>query len=170
MNDRDEQPQWLQQALQQLPKEQSPARDLWPDIEQRMSTPQRRFPYAVAASVLIAGASLLFSYQLYQQQQDTALRLAQAEQVLKQIDSPYRYARVSYQDSWPELREQLSADTAQVIEENLQLIHEARAKIEAAIQKEPNNMALQSLLHQSLDQELSVYRKANQVAQQRSLI
>ena len=174
----DAQPEWLQQALRELPKDMAPERDLWPTIsaqieaqsENGVQQPRRRFPYAIAASVLITGAALLFSYQNYQQRLATEARLADAEQVLQQVESPYQYARVSYREQWPELKQYLSPETAEVIEKNLQTIRAAQAEIEQALKKEPNSIELQQLLHQSLNQELSVYRKAEKAARHSPLI
>jgi hypothetical protein len=165
----EEKPQWLAERWPEL-RSPEPARDLWPDIarvlssQEREVSERRRPRAALAAGLLLVALSASLAWQNLQQQRSYAqLRIdaqQQVEQRLRQIEAPYRYARVSYQSAWPELRAALPADTAQVIEANLRVIEQARADIERALNAEPDDPHLQALLHQVLEQELGLYKTA----------
>lgn len=154
-------PAWLQNQLNTLPRELAPERDLWPEIAQHISTParQRWLPTAVAASVLVSAMSAVFTWQLYQQRAADAA-LANSQQLLQQIESPYQLARTSYAEQWPALKTNLDPETAATVERNLQIIRTAHEQLAKALNKQPNDPALQQLLRQTLAKEIEVYQVA----------
>ncbi|NQD36665.1 hypothetical protein HPT27_06480 [Permianibacter sp. IMCC34836] len=154
-------PEWLQAELKQLPSELAPERDLWPEIAQQISKParQRWLPAAVAASVLVSAMSAVFTWQLYQQRSDDAA-LASSQQLLQQIESPYQLARTSYAEQWPTLKTNLDPETAATVERNLQIIRTAHEQLAKALNKQPDDPALQQLLRQTLAKEIEVYQLA----------
>ena len=163
-------PAWLQAHLQQLTREMEPDRDLWPKAElgvvQSTMARKKAFmqtPYALAASLVIALASLTFGWQSYQKQLAAEQRMAEAQQLINQIEAPYQYARVSYQEHWSSIREGLSPEAVEVIEKNLATVHAAQQQIIEAIKKDPANPSLQHLMYQTLNQEMSLYKKAEKI-------
>ena len=156
-----EQPEWLRKQLDTLSPELSPARDLWPDIAQQINRQpkQRWLPMAVAASVLVSAMSGIFTWQMYQQRQSEQA-IANAERLLQQIESPYSQARVSYAEQWPTMRANLDPETAAIVERNLQIIGEAHKELVKALQKQPDDPALQQLMRQTLAKEIEVYQVA----------
>ena len=165
----DHAPAWLQAHLQQLPREMEPKRDLWPAVERGVAqtlSPKKRFnqtPYALAASLVIALASLTYGWQSYQKQLAAEQRMAEAQQLIEQIEAPYQYARVSYQEHWSSIRQGLAPETVEVIEKNLAAVQAAQLQIIKAIKKDPGNSSLQHLMYQTLNQEMSLYKKAEKI-------
>ena len=164
MSSKEEQPEWLQQALKQLPREMTPAQDMWPDIAQKLNPPRRQWmPVALAASVILSVVSALGSWQVYQQRQD-ATALATLQNIrLQQIESPYEFARASYRAQWPQLKTKMDAGTAQVVEQNLAIIKQARDNIAKALQTRPDDPVLQQLMRQTLSQEIGVYEQLQKI-------
>lgn len=156
-----EKPEWLQNQLNTLSPEMTPARDLWPEIAKQLDKQpkQRWVPMAVAASVLVSAMSAVFTWQLYQQRESDAA-VANAQLLLQQIESPYQQARVSYAEQWPNLRTSLDPETADTVERNLEIIQAAHQELAKALKKQPNDPALQQLLRQTLAKEIEVYQLA----------
>ncbi len=156
-----DQPEWLRQQLDTLQPELQPSRDLWPEIAQQINRQpkQRWVPAAVAASVLVSAVSGIFTWQVYQQRQSD-MAVANAERLLQQIESPYSQARVSYAEQWPSMRANLDPETAEIVERNLEIIGKAHQELAKALQKQPDDPALQQLMRQTLAKEIEVYQVA----------
>ena len=155
-------PDWLRTHLQALPGEIPPARDLWPEIAQRLDRPGhfRWMPVAVAASVLISVTATWFTWQVFEQQRRDAAALLTAQRLLQEIRQPYLPVRAEYEAQWPMLRAQLDPDTATVVERNLEIIHKANAELAKALERQPDSPVLRQLLRQTMTQEVNVYRRA----------
>lgn len=162
------QPQWLQHALRDLPQELNPEHDLWPGIATQLkSAPQRRWvPLAIAASLLVSVLSVGSSFYLYQRQQ--TLQNDMALLTLQKLESPYQFARASYAQSWPQIKQNLDPETAQVVEKNLRVIAKARDELAKALNKNPDDQVVQNLLRQTLLQEIDTYAQIQKLAQKKS--
>lgn len=164
-------PEWLQSALRDLPQEMNPDRDLWPAISQQIDRTQqinqvprqRWIPVAIAASVVVSLLSVGVSVQLYQQQQ--ALRNDMAQLMMEKIESPYQFARASYEQQWPSIKKKLSPETALIVEQNLRVIADARDKLAQALHKNPDDQVVQSLLRKTLSQEIDTYAQVQKISQ-----
>jgi type VI protein secretion system component VasK len=156
-------PEWLRSRLSGLPREIFPARDLWPDIARRLDG-RKTFhwmPLAAAASVAISVAAVWITWQTAMEQRRNAAFLLEARQTLQQIQQPYLPVRAAYAAQWPALREQLDPETAAVVERNLEIIRNANAELSRALQRNPDSPVLQQLLHQTLAQEVALYRRVD---------
>jgi hypothetical protein len=161
----DGQPEWLQNALRDLPQEMQPSRDLWPEIAQQINrAPRQRWvPMALAASVVVSLLSVGASFYLYQQQQ--VMQTDMASLTLQKLESPYQMALARYETQWPSVKQKLDPETAAVVERNLRIIATARDELAKALHKDPNDQVVQELLRKTFSQEIDTYEQVQKLAQ-----
>ncbi|WP_444997878.1 hypothetical protein [Aliikangiella sp. IMCC44359] len=167
----------LAAALAALPKEASPSRDLWPEIEAELTAPvtpvtkaykSRWIPIAMAASLLISFAALWMSWsyfedakQLYatnhQLKADSKERNIQAQ--IKSMEHEYSLAKSA-------LLAQIGMNSAHTernlladVKSNLIIIEQATQALKSAIMQQPEDPALIKLLNATYQQELVVLTK-----------
>lgn len=149
----------LRRDISALPRELEPGRDLWPGIESRLEPRGRRawVSAAVAASLVLSSLSVLFTWNLYQQQQ-AQTQMLQAQ--LQALESPYLPVRASYDREWATLRTRLDPATATTIERNVAIIRQANAELMKALNENPRDESLRKLLMKTLATEADVYQQA----------
>jgi hypothetical protein len=161
----------LDYAARQLTKELAPERDLWPGIEQAIRVPSRRsMPWLAqaAAVVLLVGASSAVTYVVVKDDANPVNGVS-SELVFEQAAFGGNYhLGPGFQDARNSLRAQLDVELARLspearqdIQANLDVIHNAIVEINAALEKEPDNVLLQSKLLSAYREELSLLRRVS---------
>ena len=156
-----------------------PERDLWPEIEQAITTPVRRQPSVwnsvwaqAAAVVLLVGGSSGVTYVAMKDGGDPTLPLIESQ--------PLEFAPVSgsfgsqytlgpdYQDARRLLAtrvedelENLAPETRAEVVANLEAIRKAIEDINLALAEEPDSILLQQLLLSTYREELSLMNKVD---------
>ena len=167
----------LLQDAQRLCKEIPPERDLWPGIEAVIGTPARpRWTRALtqaAAVVLLVGASASVTYMVTKPDESapTVLPVVTEFNIQQAAFGPefelsvgYKLARGKLQSQLDVKLEQLSPDARAAVEQNLEVIRDAIAEINAALELEPDNALLQELLMNTYREELAVMQQVDGLA------
>jgi len=162
----------LMESAGQLSTEISPGRDLWPGIAEAIAAPAPRrwtpmFAQA-AAVVLLVGASSAVTYMTMKDTISPTV-IASPDMIFEQASFGNRYyLGPGFQDARNTLvadleveLERLSPDTRKDIATNLTLIHNAIAEINAALEKEPENILLQERLLNTYREELGLLRRVS---------
>ncbi len=159
-----------------LAQEIAPERDLWPEIEAAISRPARRWtPYfaqAAAVLLLIAGSSFV-TYTFMGKETVVVERPVDGGLVLEEasfggqyeLADGYKLARTKLETQMQHEVEKLSPETRAGVEQNLAVIRDAIAEINAALEQEPGNALLQDLLMKTYREELAVMRKVGGLTQ-----
>ena len=158
----------------------APQRDLWPDIEAAINAadaPQVRgfMPYlAQAAAILpLVGASSGITYLAMKPGTDISPGAKNGALTVEpaswgggyEMSNDYTLARESLKAQLAVELERLSPEARADVVHNLKVIRNAIAEINAALQREPENVFLQDLLLDSYREELTVMRKINGLTQ-----
>jgi len=93
------------------------------------------------------------------------MRNDMAALTLQKLESPYQFARVSYQKQWPLIKQKLDPETADVVERNLRIIATARDELAKALNKNPDDKVVQELLRKTLSQEIDTYEQVQKLTQ-----
>jgi len=155
----------------------APERDLWPDIDAAITKPRRsRTPFfaQAAAVLLLVGGSSFVTYTvmdgdrvIVERPVATNLEVEQAAYADPfELSSGYRMARTSLQAHMDQELARLSPESRAGVEQNLAVIREAIAQINAALEREPGNALLQELLLKTYREELEVMRKVGGLTQE----
>ena len=172
----------IQALAAKLPQQVKPQRDLWPDIEQAIQTPQRSrwntvWAQAAAVVLLVAGSSGL----TYLTMQDgtpvetTAQPVVQTAVDVERLFQPvsgefgvgyslgadYIEAHRALERSVLTKLDTLPPETAGDVIKNLNTIRSAINDINEALAQEPDNALLQELLLNTYHEEMSLMRKVN---------
>ena len=165
----------LMKAAGQLSTEISPERDLWPGIARAIEAPapNRWSPMfaQAAAVVLLVGASSGVTYMTMKDRVSPTV-IASPDMVFEQASFGNRYyLGPGFQDARNTLvadleveLERLSPRTRDDIATNLGLIHSAINEINAALEKEPENILLQERLLNTYREELALLRRVSSLA------
>jgi hypothetical protein len=158
VNDR-EWPDGLADALQTLPRELEPGRDLWPGIEARLERRAARpwVPLALAASLVLSGSAAWLAWQAHR---TAAQHAALVPALLAELVAPYDEARNHYAASWAGARPGLDPEVAATIERNLEIVRAANGELLDAVQAAPDDAALRALLRATLAAEIELYQRA----------
>tara|TARA_R110002096_G_scaffold218467_1_gene406583 strand:+ start:94 stop:645 length:552 start_codon:yes stop_codon:yes gene_type:complete len=155
----------------------APERDLWSGIEAAIETPspRRQFSYfAQAATVLLlVGISSLITWSLTRTDPVVIEVPANNGLVLQtasfganyELGDGFKLARTSLRSQLDDELAKLSPESRAGVEENLQVIRNAIAEINAALEAEPGNVLLQQLLVKTYREELAVMRKVGGLTQ-----
>lgn len=161
-----------------LPESVAPNRDLWPGIEQAItsSAPAQRASgqsmwVQAAAVLLLVGASLALTYSVVTTGGSTttpggpAMTQLVFEPVSGSFGSQYNLGP-DYQDARRDLAARLDAELEQMdpetrtnVEINMQTIQDAIADINRALANAPENVLLQEMLLDTYRDELSLMRR-----------
>ncbi len=161
----------LDRTARRLAKEMTPGRDLWPGIEQAIRVPaRRRMPWLAQAAgiLLLVGASSAVTYVAVKGDANPAISVA-PELIFEKAAFGRNYnLGPGFQDARRSLRAQLDAELARLspaaqadIQANLDVIHNAIVEINGALEKEPDNVLLQSKLLGAYREELTLLRRVS---------
>jgi len=165
-----------------LDKDIRPQRDLWPGIEQAITTPARGRPFgwnlmlaqAAAVILLIGGSSGLTYFVMSDDEATLAPPLytgqLEFEPVSGSFGSTYNLgpgfmdARNNIAAQLDSELDRLAPETRAEVVENLAAIHRAIADINKALDKEPDNPFLQKLLLSAYQDELAAMQRVDGMA------
>ena len=138
----------LRTALKALPRRQEPSRDLWPGIASRLETSAHRkrgrpwFP-RLAAAVLLIGIG--WGLALWTRPAtDSTVLVQRGEQA--DLEAQYKRARHDFLTGGLDLPEDLSPLTLKIVERNLRIIDEAIDELRKALEDEPGNPQLETMI------------------------
>lgn len=152
----------LAREIRDLEREMMPTRDLWPGIERNISEVSQRkkaewlndwMPYGVAASLVIAVASLLINLAATPQQ---ILGFTHAELAIMNVEAEYVKVRNPLVDKFIEMNKQLAPETLDDLYRNIEIMEKARRDIEAHIRENPDNQRLVEMLVRVHQQEIDL--------------
>jgi anti-sigma factor RsiW len=146
-----------------LPRERTPAKDLWPGIVPRLATAPRvrRFGWAspvalaAAAAVLLAVSAALLtrsgrtpSVPAGADNRASVHRasVTTSQDGLRAAEREYARATAELMQALDRQRTRLTPETVRAIEENLRTIDEALAQVRAALEQDPTDPRLAHLL------------------------
>lgn len=154
----------LHQRVSALPRELHPTRDLWPGIEQRLRTSERRWR-ALAATVLIGLATAVLAWRLAgdpaHRRAVPILALGAPPPVARPESAKgqsFAAASALMQRSYRERLALLAPATRRRVEADLAMIQAARGDLEAALADDPASPVLLQLQRSTLLQEIALYR------------
>jgi hypothetical protein len=179
----------LDEALARLPRELSPARDLWPTIAHAMNEgaarerrePGRanglrwpRWPAALAASLALLSLVAALSWSVLRLQARTTM-LAQngtaagAQQTMVSFESPrdaaFLAARAALESTYAQRLALLAPATRARVQSDLETIRKANADIRDALKHDPASPLLQQLLRSTWQQEIELYTGVSQATE-----
>lgn len=145
-----------------LPRSLSPDRDLWAGIEARLR-PRRGGRVALPVWALIAAAILLvagtsaITRRLGSGSEAVALLPASF------VDAENRYLAAASElaAAYAAVRDRLPPETRQVVERNLATIERALAETRLALERDPANQSLESLVLSTYRQKLAFLERAS---------
>lgn len=157
----------------------TPERDLWPGIEASIADAgqsRRTFtPYfaQAAAVVLLIGASSGITYLAMKPAPNVSpvattngLQFESASWGGEvELSQDFKLARSDLRAGLDRRLEQLSPEARADVEHNLQVIRNAIAEINAALEQEPDNVLLQEMLLSTYREELAVMQKVGGLTQ-----
>lgn len=167
MND-DTRDDTLRKAIDSLPREAQPVRDLWPGIAERIGPPRRRikpWPMAAAVAGFIAigaiAATITLSLHPREVQGPAATQTPTQPAPLHgpRMESP----RARVLAATVRRNTRLAPKTRAVLLKNLAIIEGSIANIQRALSENPGNAGLQPLLYQLYRDEAALLAAAQRV-------
>ncbi len=156
----------LQKAVDRLPRDVAPDRDLWPGIAGRIGRKQRHRPlwaYGLAASLFVAvGAGSVWFGVARHTPEAAAPQLAAAPSP----EAAYFAQRAAFAENTVESAPNLNPATRAVILKNLQVIEGSMQQIEQALEQDPNNPRLRALLYDLYQNEARLLAATQQIQAQ----
>ncbi|MCH1921555.1 hypothetical protein L9G15_19205 [Shewanella sp. A3A] len=149
----------LEQLLEHAPKAIAPERDLWPQIEQRLTAASKPRPMRqmLAASVLVVVGAL--SYALWQPQQrpnpELLAMLAELQQQHQQ-----QMAQLEQKSQWVQWQ---PASLTTPINQGVSELQQASDKIYHALQQDPQNQQLWQLWLWSQKRQIELLTQGQQL-------
>lgn len=167
----------IDEALDLLPRDIEPSRDLWPAIEARLEPRVvrggRRWPWLAAAGVLLVVGSSLLTANLVRREaavtaqapieQPDAAAMRTAFGPGQTLGPGYDAIRQQLADSLAARIDRLPPAARAKLEANLAELHRATAEINAALELSPGDPLLEELLINSYQDELAVLASVNQL-------
>jgi hypothetical protein len=143
----------LDALLAQLGHDIAPAKDLWPGIAAQASVQQYRQhrPWRLVAG--IAATTLIATFALHVRQGPAPMVAGPALE-----DASYLRARAQLEQSYRAKLDQLAPGTRRQVEQDLDLIRNARADIRRALASDPGSPLLNELMTTTWQQEIDLYR------------
>ena len=163
----------LRKTVDALPREIAPGRDLWPGISARIARqalplPRRSpWPYALAASLFVAvfAGGLWFSLDRHAPGATTpAPQLAAASP-----DAQYFARRAAFAENTVQNAPDLTPATRAVILKNLRIIEGSMQQIQGALEKDPSNPRLRTLLYDLYQNEARLLAATQQIQAQTTM-
>jgi hypothetical protein len=174
----------VDEALARLPRELTPARDLWPAVAQATGPGAARegpepglgrwprWPVALAASLALVSLVAALSWSVLRQQPATAL-LAQdsaastpAKRTMVSFEAPqnaaFLSARAALENTYRERIAMLAPATRARVQADLETIRNANADIRDALSRDPASPLLLQLLRSTWQQEIDLYTDVSQ--------
>ena len=161
-----------------LRTEISPERDLWPDIEASITTPEKKawspmFAQAAAVVILVAGSSGLTYMAVKDDGAAENITVAPQELFHQQtafgdsysLGPSFTDARGGLASKLETQLQKLSPEERNEVEENLGMIRGAIDEINAELAKDPDNARLQALLLKAYREELTIMRRVGSLTQ-----
>jgi hypothetical protein len=174
----------VDEALARLPRELSPARDLWPAIAQSMheaaAKPQRepglarwpQWPVALAASLGLVSLVAALSWSVLRQQTMTLAQgsaAAPSKQTMVSFEAPrdaaFVSARAALESTYEQRLALLAPATRTRVRSDLETIRRANADIRDALNRDPASPLLQQLLRSTWQQEIELYTDVSQATE-----
>jgi hypothetical protein len=169
----------LIEALRDVPREQEPARDLWPDVARRIAARRSRmwiFRGAGASlGLALAASAVLYATRPRPAPHDasivppapvSALASAasppapEAEPSLVPGEAEYRDAARLLLADYQRQRSAISPATVRILDENLSLVDAAIDACRSALRTDPNDADLRASLDLAYEQKLELLRAA----------
>ncbi|MEM7765569.1 MAG: hypothetical protein AAF290_16000 [Pseudomonadota bacterium] len=152
------------QQAKALPREIAPERDLWPAIAAEIETPERSSFWQLRLAASVFAATVLIGLMLGSPEEgkDTGKAAATLPSLNAQLVRHMPFDDnflLNYREAIAELDEQLDAlppGTREVIAGNLEIVRESIEEINAAIDRDPNNVQLRQLLQLAYRQEMAI--------------
>lgn len=158
----------LWEAVNRLQREIAPGRDLWPGIaariERKYRSRRRRWVYGIAASLFVAvgAGGLWFSLT-----RRVPIVTAPAQQIVAASpDAQYFAQRASFAEHTVQSVPNLAPVTRAVILKNLRIIESSMQQIQGALEKDPDNPRLRSLLYDLYQDEARLLAATQQIQAQ----
>ena len=156
----------LRKAVDRLARDISPDRDLWPGIAGRIGRKRGHRPlwaYGLAASLFVAvGAGSVWFSVVRHAPGAAAPELAAAPSP----EAAYFAQRAAFAENTVETAPNLTPATRAVILKNLQVIEGSMQQIEQALEQDPNNPRLRSLLYDLYQNEARLLAATQQIQAQ----
>jgi hypothetical protein len=157
----------LRKAVESLPRERTPERDLWPGIAARIAPHHHRFqPWSIAAGIacLVALGAIVTAVSPHRQQSPATL----ARQQPAAQSRPAAAARLPNERTRmvaAAIRHSTREDphTQAVLLKNLDLVETSITDIQHALNEAPGNPGLQPLLYQQYRNEATLVAAAQRV-------
>jgi hypothetical protein len=172
----------LMAAARSLPRSIEPGRDLWPEIaskiedqrvvrgffgRERMVVVRRLAMAAAAAAVLVAAVSVAYLTGLRQSQPQIAhespVNPSYLTVAYTDVDTDLSQARDQLRARLEQRREELSPETWSVVVENLEVIDDAIARIEVAIEENPDDGNLNRRLAVAYLRQIDLLQRATRL-------
>ena len=139
----------LKAALERLPRDVAPQRDLWPGISARIGRKRVRplWSYGLAASLLVAvAAGALWSAYGVRHPDNTIVEVGVTGTGSNPAENAYLAQRAAFAENSVQSAANLSPATKAVILKNLRIIESSMQEIQGALDKDPTNPRLRALL------------------------
>jgi hypothetical protein len=174
----------LDQALDALPRDVMPARDLWSGIESQIAgrpvpstAPRRSWGWELAAAVVLVVASSLITAALLRRHEPASVAQApgwpadaagvqalpasfgSSHRLSPEYDSARRQLTLMLQQRI----DRMPPSARSKLEDNLAQLRRAAAEINAALAQQPGDPLLEELLLSTYQEELAVLAAANQL-------
>ena len=159
----------LAAAINKLPQKLEASRDLWPDIEARLSKRETKvytphwIPWSIAATLAICFGSAFFSWKNLQTAQQVYAESQKALSAKQTIQFQIEAMGLEYGLAKSTLITQIGLNSAQSntnllseVKGNLLIIEKATKELREAIIRQPDNPSLPKLLKATYQQELVV--------------
>ncbi|MGH8272822.1 MAG: hypothetical protein ACRES9_00985 [Gammaproteobacteria bacterium] len=159
----------LRKALSALPRKIEPERDLWPGIAARIAPRQHYYRYwpAAAAIAVIAVGAIAAAILLNRPTANKAFVATRPQQQPIAVSMPHN-ARAQTLAASVRKATRLDPKTQAVLLRNLAIIENSLDNIERALNKNPDNPGLQTLLFQMYRNEAALLNAAQRVQLQSS--
>jgi len=157
----------LRKAVESLPREIAPERDLWPGIAARIAPRRHRLqPWSVAAGVacLIAIGAIVTALSLHRQQAPATLASRQPvtrPRPIAAAPSPDERTRMIAATIMRSTHQ--DPHTRAVLLKNLDIVETSITNIQHALNEDPGNSGLQPLLYQQYRNEATLVAAAQRV-------
>jgi len=166
-----------------LPKGVTPGRDLWPEIEQAIATPQplhrsafaNGWAQAAAVVLLVAGSSFVTYYAVKDDR--IATDVMTTDEIFGELrpvsgnfgarytlGNAYLDARNQLESSMEKKLTTLTPEAREVVISNLNTIRKAIQELNDALAEEPDNVLLQDLLLSTYHEEMALMRRVDGIA------
>ena len=166
----DEEFRQLDKMVRELPREISPGRDLWSEIEGRLDSAHgagvnARYwwnsPIVSAASLVVAASALTFALTRPGAVEQISLPQAATQSMGAMLDPGFLANRKRLESKLEGRLSELSPDMQGLVRQNLASIRGSLNEISMALAADPDNADLHDLLLSTYEQELQVMTEIN---------